>query len=149
MKTEPFFIAAAPVAVFSALSDIEGRSLILSSVSRVDVISTLPVQTGTIFKEKRRGAMTARQWTVTTLRPPHLISFRRRQLGMSLSLEYKLTEGRGGTVITATVTTWTFAPFKAFALLATGAWSRQCERDLADIKRYVEQRANPAWRPGL
>lgn len=148
MNTTASFIAAAPVAVFSVLSDLESRNLVLSSVSRVAVISVPPVHEGSVFMEKRRG-MARRRLTVGTFRPPYVIAFNRCLFGLPLHLEMTLSQDRGGTVVTATASTKAVAPLSIIARFAANRWLRECERDLADVKRYVEQRANPGWRPGL
>ncbi|WP_419913344.1 SRPBCC family protein [Hoeflea sp.] len=144
------FVNAAPVAVFSVLSDMENRASFLSSVRRVIKVQPLPVEAGTSVREKRAiGTVFSRSFRIVEYRPPDYIAFSQRWLGLPIRLEITLRDERGGTLVTAHVASYPMAALRPIVRLIAAHWLRQWENDLSDIKRHVEPRANPAWREKL
>ena len=144
------FVNAAPVAVFSVLADMENRAAVLSAVRRVVRVHPLPVERGTRIREKRTiGTLFRGPFRIVEYRPPDGISFARRWLGIPLRVDVALRDERGGTLVTVGSPSGASAPLGWLVRMIAARWIAQWERDLSDIRRHVEPRANPAWRAGL
>ena len=144
------FINADPVAVFAVLADLQSRDRILSRVNKVVSVSPLPVQSGTVAVETRTSPLARnRHLRIETFAPPHTLTLSRRLLGIRLQLTLHIQSKAGGTSVSleATGNAW-FLPSSATQSIANG-WIREMERDLEDIRRHAEPRANPNWSPSL
>ncbi|MDA4847788.1 SRPBCC family protein [Hoeflea poritis] len=141
---------AAPVAVFSVLADMENRAAVLKSVKRVVRVGPLPIETGTRIREKRTaGSLFKGPFRIVDYRPPNRISFAYRWLGIPLRVDVALRDERGGTLVTVSSPSGTVGPFGPLVQMIATRLIAQWERDLSDVRRHVEPRANPAWRAGL
>ncbi len=142
------FARADPVAVFSVLADLHHRAIFLPSVVSVEVVGSPVVQKGTVFREFRRPGyqVLAGQYVITDFLPPEYFSITRALFGCRLKAAITLRTVLDGCAIECRTTAGSMPWLMPLAHLLKKKWTRRLERDLEDMARYVESRANPTWR---
>ena len=149
------FVNAPPIAVFSVLADVKNRSAILSGVRKVRLSGPLPVDAGSGFREWRKDSvrLSGIVFQVASFNPPQEITFKQRGLLVEVDVALRLHSEHDGTHLTGHVAVSSrIIPNFVLRLIErpfSQYWFRLFEEDLMEIKKYVEQRANPAWRAGL
>ncbi|MBW8637085.1 SRPBCC family protein [Hoeflea sp. WL0058] len=149
------FVNAPPVAVFSVLADVKNRTVILSGVRKVRLSGPLPIDACSSFREWRRDSvrLSGIVFRLATFNPPREIALNQRGLVIEVNMPLRLEPDHDGTHLTGQVTVSSrLIPSPLLRLIerpVSRYWSRLFETDLMEIKKYVEQRANPVWRAGL
>ncbi len=145
------YFDAPPLAVFSVLADLENRPRIIDRVKRTELKSPPPVGTGTRYREWRRSlaGSSGSVYEISAFTPPKRLTLVRRRFGTRLEAIFSLEEENAGTrlrlAVNGALPLWPGLPT---GLLAR-RWKSRLDRDLADIKRHVGQRADPVWQQGL
>lgn len=144
------FVNADPMAVFAVLADLKTRAKVIGSVAGTVLETPSPVRQGTLFRETRKGLFSrSRLIRIETFVPPLTLGFSRRRFGLRAHITLQLADKAGGTnILIQSSGNAALLPDLLAGFLAD-RWAGEMERDLQDIRRFVEARANPHWRPGI
>ena len=144
------FVNADPMAVFAVLADLKGRAKIIGTVTSTVLETPSPVRQGTLFRETRKGLFARKRLIrIETFAPPLKLGFSSLRLGLHAHITLQLADKAGGTNILIEATGHAALLPDLLAGFLANKWASEMERDLEDIRRFVEPRANPNWRPGL
>jgi hypothetical protein len=137
-------VAAAPARVFAVAADVPRWPQIIAGISRIEMLTTGPVTTGTRFRETRTmfGREETQAMAVVEFVPPTRFVLAAESHGTRYRAEHKFLPVDGGTLLTLALDG---VPETLVArLLAPLAWAmrgrvaRMLDADLADLKRAAE-----------
>lgn len=144
-------VAASPAEVFAAYTDFERAPERVEGIQSIQMLTDGPVGAGTKFRETR--IMFKREATeemeITVFDPPREYTIEADSCGAHFATHFRfMADGKGGTDVTMDVrskaTSFGAKLFTPLGWLFGGMMKKAMQKDLDDLKKYLEQGAPAA-----
>lgn len=144
------YVDAPPSLVFQLFTDLEHAPELVSSITRLEVLTPGPVHIGTRFRESRRmsGHETTEEMEITAFEPGRHFDLRRRSGGTEYRSAYRFSPEGPGTRVEVDFES---EPLSLAAKLMSpisnsvaGTMKKWVVQDLDDLRRQAEQRVATA-----